>query len=199
MPTSRKPRDEGAPEAPETIPPAGPGLADVQDETVRAATVGTTLPTDPSQETGDPLAPGIGASGAPASAPSTAPAGSSWTDDADQTLPQRNEYDAGPTIGYVVAWAKAAVHVRLGAVQTRGEGDEEERYVTVQAAGGETREAVLEGEQVTLHRGEVLPAETAPGQGAFLAGIGAVVAVSVPAEDQPTNRPPAADSDDDSD
>lgn len=184
-PKSRRARDAGAPdsvEASHTVPGGDPELATVQDGVVNAHTVRTSLPIGADQVDSDPgaLAAFTGSAAVPTAAPSGAPSGSTWTDEVDRQPSQANESTPGPRLAYVVTWAKAAVHVNADAAQQRGEGDELERYIVVQSAAG-TREAVLEGQQVTLERGEVLPDEAAEGQGAFLVSIGGAVPVSVPA------------------
>lgn len=194
---SSRARDEGAPDtgivtsaleggqsvpASHTIAPDGATLEQAQGAAVLGGTVTSSLPVDPEQvERPDPL----GRLDVPTAAPSGAPAGSTWGDaTVDRQPSQLNESDPGPTLAYVVTWAKAAVHVDASKAQRRtvGEGDDErdELYVTVGSSVG-TRDVVLEGQQVTLERGEALPAETAPGQGAFLVSIGGAVPVSIPA------------------
>jgi hypothetical protein len=188
---NRRARDEGAPadEAvvnAHTIAPDGPPLEQVQTDVVEAGIVRSSLPADPEHEASDPggLTGHIAATATPTVTTGDAPAGSSWTDERDRApVSTVNEF-AGPVprLAYVVTWARAAVHVRLDAAQSRrvGEGDDavEERYLAVRSAVGE-REAVLEGQQVTLERGELLPAEAVEGQGQFLVSIGGAVAVSL--------------------
>lgn len=193
----RRARDEGAPEeegvvtsavaggqrvpSSHTVAPAGPDVDEVQAAAVLGGTVASTLPVAPEQvDRPDPL----GRLDVPTAAPSGAPAGSVWGDaTVDRQPSQVNESEPGPTLSYVVTWAKAAVHVDASKARTRtvGEGDDarEEAYLTVASQVG-TRDVALEGQQITLERGEVLPAEAAPGQGAFLASIGGAIAVSVP-------------------
>jgi hypothetical protein len=184
-------RDEGAP-ADEPVPnahtiaPEGPPLEQVQADVIEAGIVRSSLPADPEHEAADPgaLTGHIPATPAPSVTTSDAPAGSSWSDERDRAAVSNVNENAGPVpqLAYVVTWARAAVHVRSDAAQTRrlGDGDDatEERYLTVRSATG-TREAVLAGEQVNLERGELLPDETVEGQGAFLVNIGGAVAVSV--------------------
>jgi hypothetical protein len=206
-PSRRAARDEGAPEeirdegaprdeeaagderAPSSHTIARPdaNLPDVQVDVVEARRVRSSLPAGPENDALDPgaLTPHVPAASSPTVTPGDAPAGSTWHDRVDQEpVSQVNEL-AGPvpTLAYVVVWNRAAVHVRVDAAQTRkvGDGDDatEERFLTVQSAAG-AREVVLEGEQVTLQRGEVLPEETAEGQGPFLVNIGGAVAVSIP-------------------
>lgn len=191
-------RDEGAPEGEQgivtsavggqslpsthTIAPADRSVEDVQSAAVFGGTATSSLPVDPEQvERPDEL----NRLDVPTSAPSGAPAGSVWGDATVDRQPASslNELDGGPALAYVVTWAKAAVHVDASKAQKRtvGEGDQQrdELYLTVASATG-SRDVVLEGQQVTLERGEALPAEAAPGQGAFLASIGGAIAVSVP-------------------
>jgi hypothetical protein len=166
-------RDEGAPES--------PSVSDVQQAAVEAGVVGTSLPIGDDQVTDDPGSQTgfTGSLGTPASAPSTAPSGSTWTDQADQQdVSQYNEHDAGPRLAYVVAWNKAAVTVKESAAQTAD--PDTPAKVTIQGPSG-NREADVAGQQVVLHRGEVLPEEAAEGEGAFLANIGAAIPVSIPA------------------
>lgn len=165
-------RDEGAPES--------PSVSDVQQAAVEAGEVGTSLPIGEDQVTDDPGSQTgfTGSLGTPASAPSTAPAGSTWTDQADQQdVSQYNEHDAGPRLAYVVAWNKAAVTVKESTAQTAD--PDTPAKVTIQGPSG-NREAEVAGRQVVLHRGEVLPEEAAEGEGAFLANIGAAIPVSIP-------------------
>jgi hypothetical protein len=189
-------RDDGAPDtgvvtsavaggqsvpASHTIAPEGPTVEDVQSAAVLGGTVTSSLPVGVEQvERTDEL----GRLDVPTSAPSGAPAGSTWGDPTvDRQPSQLNETDAGPSLAYVVTWGKAAVHVDASKAQTRTGDDGDELFVTVASSVG-SRDVVLEGQQVTLERGEALPAEAVPGQGAFLASIGGAIAVSVP--------PPAA-------
>lgn len=188
------PRDEGAPaDQPNRHTIAAPDapLQDVQQGVVEAGIVRSSLPADPEHEAGDPgaLTAHIPATPVPTVTSADAPSGSSWTDERDQARVSTVNENAGPVpqLAYVVTWGHAAVHVTPDAAQTRrvGEGDDarEERFLTVRSATG-AREAVLEGQQVTLHRGELLPEQTVEGQGAFLVTIGGAVAVSVPAAAQ---------------
>lgn len=190
---ARRARDEGAPAdepvvASHTIAPEGPDLESVQAGVVEAGIVRSSLPADPEHEAADPgaLTGHIPATVAPSVTTSDAPAGSSWTDEIDRARVSSVNENAGPVprLAYVVTWARAAVHVRSDAAQTRklGDGDDaaEERFLSVRSAAGQ-REVVLEGEQVTLERGELLPEEAVEGQGPFLVNIGGAVAVSVPA------------------
>lgn len=193
-------RDEGAPDAPaegvitsavrggqsvpatHTIAPADVELDAAQAAVVAGSAAASGLPVDPAQvERPDPL----DRLDVPTAAPSGAPAGSVWGDaTVDRQPSQLNEHDGGPRLAYVVTWAQAAVHVTPSKVKTRtiGEGDDahEEKYVTVASSTG-SRDVVLEGQQVTLVRGEALPEETVEGQGAFLVSIGGAVPVSIPA------------------
>jgi hypothetical protein len=162
------------------------GTADVPAMDTRAA---SSLPTGEGQVRSDlgSQTAFIGAAGVPASGPSTAPAGSAWTDEAE-ILPRgevRVVVEGMPQLAYVLTWAKGDVHVDVDKAQTRevGEGDDkhEEKFVQVVSATG-SRDAVLRGEQALLYRGEMLPLEAADGIGPFLVSIGAAVAVSVPAQ-----------------
>lgn len=198
---SRRARDEGAPDAPaaegvitsavrggqsvpatHTIAPADVELDDAQAAVVAGSAAASGLPVDPAQiERPDEL----DRLDVPAAAPSGAPAGSAWGDPTvDRQPSQLNENDGGPRLAYVVTWGRAAVHVDASKARTRtvGEGDDaiEEKYVVVASSIG-SRDVTLEGQQVTLVRGEALPDETVEGQGAFLASIGGAVAVSIPA------------------
>lgn len=189
-------RDEGAPEAvsvsgtatggpvpaSHTIAHPDPDLEAVQTGAVAGGSVTSSLPVGVEQiERADPL----GRLDVPTSAPSGAPAGSVWGDPTvDKQPSQLNENDPGPRLAFVIVWPKAAVHVQTAKALTRtvGEGDQErqERYLTVRSQVGQ-RDVVLEGQQVTLERGDVLPEESVEGQGAFLVSVGGAVAVSVPA------------------
>lgn len=179
---------EGVPGA-TTIPPEPTSVeAAIEEAASTDPALRTSLPIGEEQiEGADPgaLTPEIPVTGTPTVAPAGAPAGSTWTDQADQQPSTLNEIDGGPTLAYIVEWDRAAVTVRPDALQSRtvGEGDDavEERYLTVRGPAGE-REAILAGQQVVLLAGEVLPPEAAEGEGAKLLTFGAVRAISVPPE-----------------
>lgn len=194
---SSKARDEGAPDSPEgvsvsavtggpavpashTIAPADTGLEDAQAGAVLGGTAVSSLPVSPEQiDRPDPL----GRLDVPTSAPSGAPAGSTWGDPTvDRQDAQVNENEAGPRLAYVVTWGKAAIHVDAAQAKRRtvgeGENAREELYLTVQTQTG-TRDVALEGQQITLERGDILPEESVPGQGVFLVSLGGALAVSI--------------------
>jgi hypothetical protein len=185
-------RDEGAP-VDEPVPNAytiareDPALEQVQTDIVEAGLVRSSLPADPEHEATDPgaLVGHIPATPVPTVTTGDAPSGSSWTDQRDQAPVSNVNENAGPVprLAYVVTMPRLAVHVRADAVQSRrlGEGDDavEERFLTVRSAGGASREAVLEGEQVTLRQGDVFPEEAVEGQGTLLAQFGFAQPVSI--------------------
>jgi hypothetical protein len=185
-------RDEGAP-VEEPVPNAytiareDPPLEQVQTDIQEAGIVRSSLPADPEHEAADPgaLVGHIPATPVPTVTTGDAPAGSSWSDERDRAPVSNINENAGPVpqVAYVVKMPQLAVHVRVDAAQTRrlGEGDDapQERFLTVASAGGTRREAVLEGEQVTLRQGDLFPPETVEGQGALLAQFGFAQAISV--------------------
>lgn len=147
------------------------------------AGLGLPIGADAVPSVSNPQAPFIGAAGVPATQAGTAPAGSTWSDEAHVALDRKlTTIDGAPTVRYVITWAKAAIQVGPDAGTSSSEDPDAPKVLDVtDSAGNPLRQAEVTGEQVVLYRGELLPDAAVEGQGQFLVTIGAAVALSTPA------------------